>query len=51
MVEILQSTRPFLIMKTRIALNTEAKSIRVTNNLFAEVMRAVQEQDSHGRLR
>jgi hypothetical protein len=31
-------------MKTRIALNTDAKSIRVTNDRFAELTRAVQKQ-------
>jgi hypothetical protein len=31
-------------MKTRVALNTDAKSIRVTNDRFAELTRAVQEQ-------
>jgi hypothetical protein len=37
MGEVFQSTRLFLTMKTRIALNTDAKSIRVTNDRFAEL--------------
>jgi hypothetical protein len=39
-----QSTRLFLTMKTGIALNTDAKSIRVTNDRFAELTRALPEQ-------
>jgi hypothetical protein len=31
-------------MKTRIALNTDAKSIRETKDRFAELTRALQEQ-------
>jgi hypothetical protein len=51
MVEVVQSSRLFLTMKTRIALDTDAKSIRVTNDRFVEFTRAVQEQHNHGRLR
>jgi hypothetical protein len=34
----------FSYNETRIALNTDAKSIRVTNDRFVELTRAVQEQ-------
>jgi hypothetical protein len=43
MVEVSEHAA-FSYNETRIALNTDAKSIRVTNDRFAELTRALEEQ-------